>query len=110
LKRESNLSNIYPIRPVALIDYLRRPYISKYDHEFRVTFDEQLTGIETQVMFPDQTSRRRKLLPGFTVMEVKFDTTVPAWFHGILQSYELTRVPLSKICEGMKSLDIAIDI
>jgi hypothetical protein len=43
-------------------------------------------------------------------MEVKFDTTVPAWFHGILQSYELTRVPLSKICEGMKSLDIAIDI
>ena len=30
------------IHPVALIDYKRRPYISKEDSEFRLTLDEQL--------------------------------------------------------------------
>ena len=98
------------IRPVALIDYIRRPYISKYDHEFRVTFDERLRGTETKSLFPGKMETGRELLPGYTVMEVKFGTTVPAWFHRIIQSYELRRVPLSKICEGMKRLAIAIDL
>ena len=98
------------IRPVALIDYLRRPYISKYDHEFRVTFDEELRGIETEDLFPDKKRTAVKLLPGYTVMEVKFGHKVPAWFHRIIQSYELRRVPLSKICEGMKCLNIATDV
>lgn len=98
------------IRPVALIDYLRRPYISKYDHEFRVTFDERLRGTVTQSLFPGNRTTGRELLPGYTVMEVKFDTKVPAWFHRIIQSYELRRVPLSKICEGMKRLAIALDL
>ncbi len=98
------------IGPVALIDYLRRPYISKYDHEFRVTFDEKLRGTETDELFPPDKVTGRQLLPGYTVMEVKFDTTVPAWFHRIIQSYELRRVPLSKICEGMKRLGIALDL
>ena len=102
------------IRPIALIDYMRRPYISKYDHEFRVTFDEQLKGTETDQLFPEKFSKKKytgvQLLPGYTVMEVKFGTRVPAWFHRIIQSYELRRVPLSKICEGMKRLKIAIDL
>ena len=98
------------LAPVALIDYLRRPYISRYDHDFRVTFDEQLTGIETHLLFPLTTARSRRLLVGYTVMEVKFDTRVPAWFHRILQSFELRRVPMSKICEGMSTLGIAVDL
>ena len=98
------------IRPVALIDYLRRPYFSKYDHEFRVTFDEKLTGTETSELFPGISKTGVQLLPGYTVMEVKFGHKVPGWFHRILQSYELERVPLSKICEGMKRLNLAADI
>jgi hypothetical protein len=98
------------IRPVALIDYLRRPYLSKYDHEFRVTFDEVLHGYRTDRLFPGRTVAGRQLMPGYTVMEVKFSRQVPAWFHRIIQSYELRRVPLSKICEGMKRLKIAVDL
>ena len=98
------------IRPVALIDYMRTPYISKYDHEFRVTFDEQLSAYETDQLFPNNQARHRQLLPGYTVMEVKFNKVVPAWFHRIIQSYELRRVPLSKICEGMKKLNLAVEL
>lgn len=98
------------IEPIAVVDYYRRPYISRYDHRFRVTFDEELSAIETQQLFPGKGIRGKKLLVGYTVMEVKFDRTLPAWFHRIIQSYELSRQPLSKICEAMITLDMAIDL
>lgn len=98
------------IRPVALIDYLRRPYISKYDHEFRVTFDEGLQARDTPCLFPSQATNSKRLLPGYTIMEVKFGHKVPAWFHRILQSFELRRVSISKICEGMTVLNLAEDL
>ena len=40
------------IKPVMLIDYYRRPYVSKLDPEFRVTFDEQLEGRGYRLSFP----------------------------------------------------------
>ncbi len=98
------------IRPVALIDYFRRPYISKYDPEFRLTFDEQLQGTVTKSMFPSSTDRCRNLIPGYTVMEVKFRRHIPSWFHRIIQSYNLWRVSLSKICEGIETLELAVNL
>ena len=98
------------IEPIALVDYFRRPYISRYDHKFRVTFDEQLSAIETTKLFPGKIATTKKLLVGYTVMEVKFDRTLPAWFHRIIQSYELSRQPLSKICESMITLGMAVDL
>ncbi|MCB1647709.1 MAG: polyphosphate polymerase domain-containing protein [Pseudomonadales bacterium] len=98
------------IAPVALIDYWRRPFVSRYDPDFRVTFDDELHGTETRVLFPARTARRIRLLPGFTVMEVKFGYHLPAWFHRLIQSYELRRVSVSKICEGMSALGLATDL
>ncbi|HHH38233.1 MAG TPA: polyphosphate polymerase domain-containing protein [Sedimenticola sp.] len=95
------------IRPVALIDYYRRPYISRYDPEFRITFDERLRGTQTSALFPGPAERGRDLLPGYTVVEVKFRYHVPAWFHRIIQSYELRRVSISKICRGIEVLGLA---
>lgn len=98
------------IRPVALVDYRRRPYVSRYDPEFRVTFDEKLRGTLTDSLFPPRTHKNVDLLTGYTVMEVKFGHQLPSWFHRIIQSYELRRVSLSKICETMGGLGIAIDL
>lgn len=97
------------IRPVASIDYLRRPYVSKFDPEFRLTFDSDLSACATDAMFPGPTERRRALLRGRTVMEVKFRHHVPSWFHRILQAYELHRRSISKICTGMQALGIALE-
>jgi hypothetical protein len=98
------------IRPVALVDYLRRPYVSRYDPDLRITFDEQLSATETGHLFPPAWQSPRRLIPGFTVMEVKFRDHLPAWFHRIIQSYELRRVSISKICTGMERLGLAIDL
>ena len=98
------------IRPVALIDYWRRPYISKYDPEFRLTFDHRLQATATRELSPHEGEDRREFLSGYTVMEVKFKRQFPAWFHGLLQAYELERLSISKICRGMEALGIAEDI
>jgi len=95
------------LTPVVLIDYLRRPYISKYDPEFRLTFDEELRGTSTARLFPTSTETGRAILPGYTIMEVKFRYHVPSWFHRIIQSFELQRVSISKMCKGVEICGLA---
>ncbi len=97
------------LKPVALIDYQRRPYLSKYDPTFRLTFDEALSARNTDCVFPSASSSARKILAGYTVLEVKFRHHLPSWFHRIIQSYELQRVSISKICAGMEVLGLAYD-
>ena len=97
------------LRPVALIDYQRRPYISKYDPGFRITFDEQLRATETTTLFPPGGGAARRVLAGHTIVEVKFEHHLPAWFHQVIQAYELRRVSISKIVSGMERLDMAYD-
>lgn len=95
------------LMPVALVDYIRRPYISRFDPEFRLTFDSELHGTKTMALFPTEKGRKRRLLPGYTVMEIKFRRHIPSWFHRLIQVYELRRVSVSKICHAMEALEIA---
>lgn len=95
------------LRPVALIDYRRRPYISRFDPEFRLTMDDRLQCTAADSLFPSRGQCSRQGLPGYAIMEVKFRFHVPSWFHRIIQSYELRRVSISKICRGMDVLELA---
>lgn len=97
------------LRPVALIDYNRRPYVSKYDSTFRLTFDESLLASNEHRLFPSSSSSPRKILAGYTVLEVKFRHHLPSWFHRLIQTHELRRVSVSKICAGMEVLGLAFD-
>ena len=95
------------IGPVMLIDYVRRPFVSKYDPEFRVTFDSGLRATWSKRLFPMRKEPTRHVLPGHTIMEVKFRFHMPAWFHRIIQSYELRRVSVSKVCKGIDVWELA---
>jgi hypothetical protein len=95
------------IRPLTLVDYRRRPYVSRFDPEFRLTFDEELSATATDRLLPRRSDRTRRLVPGETVMELKFRHHVPSWFHRIIQGYELRRRSYSKVCAGMEALGIA---
>ena len=95
------------LRPLMLIDYERRPYVSKYAPDFRVTFDDNLSSTVTDRLFNRPTDRKRVFLPGYCVVEVKFKRHIPAWFHRLTQSYELRRVSVSKYCRGMERMGLA---
>lgn len=99
------------IRPVALVDYVRRPYLSRFDPEFRLTFDSELRGTRTRALFPGRGApQSRRILPGYTVMEVKFRRHIPSWFHRLIQAYELRRISVSKICHAMEALGLEEDL
>lgn len=94
------------IQPGVLVDYLRRPYVSRFDPEFRLTFDSSLAATATDTMYPVIGPAPRPMLRGFTVMEVKFRRHVPAWFHRILQAFELRRESISKVCTATQALGL----
>jgi hypothetical protein len=97
------------IEPVVLVDYMRRPYISDYDMNFRVTFDSHIKAKASQTLFPD-TNNSFDCLSGYTILEVKFFRKIPAWFHKLVLVYNLDRVSVSKFVLGMKACGIATDL
>ena len=109
--RDQFCSELYRkrLRPVALIDYQRRPYLSKYDPLFRLTFDECLTATHTTSLFPTRVATPKQVVAGFTILEVKFRHHLPSWFHRVIQTHELRRISISKIVSGMETLGLAYD-
>lgn len=95
------------LKPLLLVDYERRPYVSRYAPDFRVTFDDTLSSTVTDTLFHGPADRRRVFLPGYSVVEVKFKRHIPAWFHRLTQFYELRRVSVSKYCRGVERTGIA---
>lgn len=97
------------IEPVVLVDYLRRPYTSDYDMNFRVTFDSNIKAQASNTLFPN-SNNAVDCLSGYTILEVKFYRKIPAWFHKLVLVYNLDRVSVSKFVLGMKSTGIATDL
>ena len=97
------------ISPVVLVDYMRCPYISDYDMNFRVTFDSKIKAKASHELFPGEHNFF-DCLSGYTILEVKFFRKIPAWFHKLILVYNLERVSVSKFVLGMKASGIATDL
>jgi len=98
------------IRPIALVIYKRRPYVSRFDPDFRLTLDSDLTAVRARGLFqPGSGPAGRDIMPGYTVVEVKFRRHIPSWFHRLIQAHELRSVSVSKICKAMEVLELAED-
>jgi len=98
------------LRPRLLVDYLRRPYTSHYDTNFRVTFDAAIKTAPATGLFPNAPNQFRACVAGWTVLEIKFDRRIPAWFHRILQVNNMRRLSISKFVVGMKTCKLANDL
>lgn len=95
------------IKPKVVTDYWRSPYISDYDRNFRLTFDSFNTITKTNSLFNNNNNFKRHSLPGYSILEIKFNRRIPKWFHRIIQNYNLRRVSISKFCLGMEKADIS---
>ena len=99
------------ITPQVVVDYIRRPYVSNYDLNFRVTFDNALNATCAHTLFPElDISHWRLAEAGYTILEVKFHRRIPAWFHRIIQSKNMRRLSISKFCKGMEVCGLAVDL
>jgi len=96
------------LKPKVLIDYKRLPLLSKNGLYFRLTFDSEIKACASNDIFNTQHNWK-VCIPGYDILEVKFDCTIPPWFHRIIQSYELNRVSISKFVLGLEATDLAHD-
>tara|TARA_Y100000741_G_scaffold356956_1_gene334228 strand:- start:563 stop:1315 length:753 start_codon:yes stop_codon:yes gene_type:complete len=96
------------ITPKVLIDYNRLPLMSKNGLYFRLTFDSDIKACISNDIF-DSSNNWKPCIPGNDILEVKFDFTIPPWFHRIIQSYELKRISVSKFVLGLEATNLAHD-
>ena len=93
-----------------MIDYNRSPYVNKYGLYFRLTFDQNISCIKLNDDFGNLNKNHSVLCEaGYTILEVKLDRSIPAWFHRIIQSYELKRISVSKFVLGLEATNLAHD-
>lgn len=91
--------------PKVRVIYRRRPYIADYGYRFRVTFDDQIEAHWTNSLHAPATLVR-PVLPGKTVLEIKFEDSIPMWFTRLIGSYQLNMVSISKYCQSAEALDL----
>ena len=96
------------ILPKVIIDYDRQAFISKNGLYFRLTFDSDIQACASNSIF-ENAHNWKVCIPGNDILEVKFDLTIPPWFHRIIQSYELKRVSISKFVLGLEATNLAHD-
>ena len=96
------------IKPKVIIDYSRKPFINKHGNYFRLTFDNNLSSTISKNLFSSD-HQSKKTIPGYEILEVKFDRTIPPWFQKVIQSFELNRLSVSKYVLGCETSKLAYD-
>ena len=98
------------IKPKILIDYNRKPLINNNGLYFRLTFDSNLVSSKSRYLFEkDNFNFPIKYKPGNSILEVKFERSIPAWFHRIIQARNLSRKSISKFVLGVCNCKIKVD-
>ena len=94
-------------KSIHLFNSIVVPELKKRNH----TFDSHITALKTNTLYPGTDSQPfRECLAGYTVLEVKFERSMPPWFHRIIQNYNLRRLSISKFVIGMEQCGMGEDI
>jgi hypothetical protein len=82
--------------PRVLLSYDREAYYAIDDHEFRVTFDQNILWRDQDVNLTSYIGGEPLLKPGQVLMEVKAGGAIPLWFVKILTEEKLYKTSFSK--------------
>lgn len=99
------------LKPKIIVDYSRTPFANSQGLYFRLTFDKKISSAKINNNLLDNIVYNQHVLckAGFTILEVKFDRSIPLWFHRIIQTFELNRVSISKFVVGMCYLKLGTE-
>jgi len=97
------------LRPVILVIYEREAYTEKINtsNRLRITFDKNLRSTEfpkiSELYFEKEIVNS---LPGYFILEVKFNKFYPTWMKSIIAALNLRQESASKYVIAMDSHDI----
>ena len=90
------LSYYEGIQPSVMLSYEREAYYAKEDHEFRVTFDDNILFRTEDLGLDAGIYGRRLLDPDSVMMEVKAGEGIPLWFAKLLSEAKAYQSSFSK--------------
>lgn len=90
--------------PRVLLSYDREAYYAIDDHEFRITFDQNILWRNTDVNLTSYIGGEPLLKPGQVLMEVKAGGAIPLWFVQILSEEKLYKTSFSKYGMAYKTI------
>jgi hypothetical protein len=93
------------LRPTALIRYIRRSFMGKFEPGLRITIDYRVTVGGTSLLSYQPEYEKFVLAPSMAVLEIKSFGTIPIWLQNALLKFELSRTRMSKYCEGLNRQD-----
>lgn len=85
------------LRPTVLVIYEREAFVGKFDSTLRITFDKNLRSSAFPTL--DMLYEEQQIKYGMTkyfILELKFNSGLPAWVQSIIKRYNLPRMALSK--------------
>jgi hypothetical protein len=96
------------MKPRLFVSYKRKALAGKDNKRFRVTFDYD---IQTQLLndLSQLPNHLKDVYPEGVVLEVKYNNVMPAWFHKIIQGYQLERLAYSKYCNSLRHVIPQLD-
>ena len=86
--------------PKLVVTYDRSAYYLNIDN-FRLTVDENIRYDAPETFFA--VDKASKVFMNKSVMEIKYDTQVPAWMLSAFKRYGVKLSTNSKYCEGMRA-------
>ncbi|PIR53244.1 hypothetical protein COU76_02010 [Candidatus Peregrinibacteria bacterium CG10_big_fil_rev_8_21_14_0_10_49_10] len=97
------LQGWYNLQPTVLVTYHRMPFVGMQDERFRITIDTDLRSVWKPSTFLG-SHLYALCTPGYSVMEIKSNHALPAWFHDIILDFQLTRTAHSKYSLSVENL------
>ena len=92
------------LQPKVLLSYDREAWYAKDDHEFRITFDQNILWRETEVDLSTGIYGEPLLKEGQVLMEVKAGGAIPLWFVKLLSEEKLYKTSFSKYGNAVKTI------
>ena len=93
----------YNLQPTVLVTYNRQPFVGMQDRRFRITIDSSLRSVWKPHVLIGQRMHLR-CHPNWSVLEMKCNHAIPAWFHEIIQDFQLERTSHSKYALSVEHL------
>jgi len=91
--------------PVILIRYMRQAFENTSENRVRVTFDRELcykVTDEPQVRLGGAGWHPSDVTMGYSILEIKFTGTYPAWLTRLVEDLDLEVTPISKYATSIE--------
>lgn len=92
------------LAPACLLTYSRRAYYGKDDHEFRMTFDDNILWRDYDLNLRSGIYGEEILEPDQILMEVKVADHMPMWLVDFLSSNKIYKTSFSKYGTAYKTM------